>query len=232
MRFRHWSALHFTILILTLLIPALLVLLTRRDRTGRHTYIIRYGLAGLLVANFVTYVAYRVSGGFWEIRYDLPMEFCNWATAATIFALITQNRTAAELSYFWVLAGSANGVITPDLQVSFPHVYFFIFWIAHSGLVVASLYVVFGLGLHPRSGSVWRTVALSQIYFAAALGVDFLLNSNYGYLRHKPASGSLLTHLGPWPYYLAAMQVLAVLIFGLLYAPFYLSRRRAAVQTA
>lgn len=225
MRFQHWSAQHFAILALTFLIPIGLVSLTRRDSEDGMARVIRFTLAGILVVNFLAYVTYRIHSGFWELRYDLPMEFCNWATGATILALITQNRTAGELSYFWVLAGSANGVFTPDLQVSFPHTYFFIFWIAHSGLVVAALYAVVGLRLYPRPGSVWRTMLASQVYFVTALAANILLNANYGYLRHKPDSGSLLDHLGPWPHYIAAMQVLALGIFAVLYVPFFFRNR-------
>lgn len=168
---------------------------------------------------------YRIHSGFWEIRYDLPMELCNWAAAVTAYALIQKNRTAAELAYFWTLAGSVNGVITPDLQVSFPHIYYFIFWIAHSGLVVGCLFAVFGLGLMPAPGAIRRAFLASQLYFATALLVNFALGANYGYLRMKPASASLLDHLGPWPYYILAMQLLGLALFSLLYAPFYLRNR-------
>ncbi len=226
MRFEHWTAEHFAIILLTAGLPVALVYLARNDATSRAPGRISFALAGLLFANFVTYVVYRVQSGYWELRYDLPMEFCNWSTVATVVALVTRNRTAAELSYFWVLTGSLNGVVTPDLQVSFPHIYYFIFWIAHSGLVVASLFVVFGLRLYPRPGAVPRTLLLSQVYFASAFCVNLLLESNYGYLMKKPPAGSLLDHLGPWPYYILAMQGLALVAFIIVYLPFYFVNRR------
>ncbi|EQA44009.1 TIGR02206-like family protein [Leptospira broomii serovar Hurstbridge str. 5399] len=131
----------------------------------------------------------------------------------------------AELSYFWVLAGSINGVVTPDLRVSFPHLYFFIFFIAHSGLVIGALYAVFGLKLYPRKWAVPRVILLSQLYFLSALIIDFLFRANYGYLMEKPNSPSLIDHLGVWPIYLINMQLIGSVLFCILYLPFYFKNK-------
>lgn len=152
------------------------------------------------------------------------MELCNWATFATACALLTRNRFLAELAYFWVMAGSVNGVISPDLSVSFPHIYFFIFFIAHSGLVCGALYLVFGLQLYPRPGAVWRVLLFSQVYLSSAFAINFLLGGNYGYTMAKPASASLIDHLGPWPWYLLSLEALALAFYTILYFPFWLWR--------
>jgi uncharacterized membrane protein YwaF len=55
--------------------------------------------------------------------------------------------------------------------------------------------------------------------------VDWVLDSNYGYLRAKPAQASLYDYLGPWPWYLLSLEALAVALFLLCYAPFALLDR-------
>ncbi|PKA04190.1 TIGR02206 family membrane protein, partial [Leptospira ellisii] len=195
-KFQIGSDLHFLILFLTVAFSAISIGIVRTDRFRVWADRIGFGIASVLILNYIAYVIYRIGTGHWEIRYDLPMEFCNWSMIVAAIALYSHNRTFAELSYFWVMSGSVNGVLTPDLSVSFPHPYFFIFFIAHSGLVIASLYVVFGLRLEPRPGSVFRTFCYSQIYFVSAFVLDFLLGANYGYMRAKPSGGSALDLLG------------------------------------
>ncbi|EMY76923.1 TIGR02206 family protein [Leptospira weilii serovar Ranarum str. ICFT] len=225
-RFQSWSHLHYLLLFLTGFTIFVLLSIARKDSSGNVSKKIGQILAWILILNYIVYVIYRIDSGHWEIRYDLPMEFCNWAMIVTSIALLTHNRTFAELSYFWVLSGSINGVITPDLQVTFPHIYFFIFFIAHSGLVIASLYLVFGLKLEPRPWAVLRAFLYSQTFFATAFAVDYALDGNYGYMMSKPAAGSALDYLGEWPYYLMQMQLIGFAFFFLLYLPFYFKNRK------
>lgn len=225
-RFQLWSNLHILLLFLTGVAIFILLWIARKDSSGNVSKKIGQTLAWILILNYIVYVIYRIDSGHWEIRYDLPMEFCNWAMIVTSIALLTHNRTFAELSYFWVMSGSINGVITPDLQVTFPHLYFFIFFIAHSGLVIASLYIVFGLKLEPRPWAVLRTFLYSQIFFISAFVIDFLLDGNYGYMMSKPTAGSALDFLSDWPYYLIQMQLIGLCFFFLLYLPFYFKNRK------
>jgi uncharacterized membrane protein YwaF len=79
---------------------------------------------------------------------------------------------------------------------------------------VAAFLLVFGLGLYPRAGAAWRVFGLT-LCFAAAVGVaDVITGGNYMYLRMKPAHNSLLSVMGPWPWYIpsAAVFGLALLL--------------------
>ncbi|RHX81358.1 TIGR02206 family membrane protein [Leptospira yasudae] len=226
-RFQIGSDLHYGLLFLTALLVFVLIWIAKKDKTGILSKRIGFVIASILILNYIVYVIYRIDSGHWEIRYDLPMEFCNWSMIVTSIALFTHNRTFAELSYFWVMSGSINGVVTPDLQVTFPHIYFFIFFIAHSGLVIASLYIVFGLKLEPRPWAILRAFLYSQVFFVSAFFIDYLLDGNYGYMMAKPNGGSALDLLGDWPYYLIQMQMIGTAFFFFLYLPFYFKNRKS-----
>ena len=225
-QFQIWSILHFSILIITAVIMIVLVSIARKKENTALPRRIGYTLAVILSLNSAIYIFYRIYSGFWEIRYDLPMEFCNWSMFFTTVALINHNKIMAELSYYWVMAGSVHAIFTPDLQVTFPHIYFFLFFVAHSGLVISSLYVVFGLRLYPGKRSVSRAFIILQFYFISAFMADKILVSNYGYMMAKPTSRSVLNFLWEWPYYLIQMQIIFIALFIILYLPFYLSDRK------
>jgi hypothetical integral membrane protein (TIGR02206 family) len=225
-RFEHWSPTHILIVLLTVFVSVFLIFLARRHQGKPFTFAIGNTIGAILLLNYFVYVGYRIHAGLWMIRYDLPMELCNWAALATMFAFFTRSRTLAEVAYFWVMAGSINGVISPDLPFSFPHIYFFIFHIAHSGLVIGSLYLVFGLKFYPRPGAIRRVFIISQVYLATAFVINYALGGNYGYTMAKPQAASLFDYLGPWPYYLISLEVMAFVLYALLYVPFFFYYRR------
>jgi len=74
--------------------------------------------------------------------------------------------------------------------------------------------------VRPRPGSVLRAL-LGINVFAAFVGTfDVIFKTDYMYLRAKPQNASLLDYLGPWPWYLVAAELVALIVFGLLYVPF------------
>jgi hypothetical integral membrane protein (TIGR02206 family) len=96
--------------------------------------------------------------------------------------------------------------------------------VTHDLVILAALFLVFGLALTPRPGAV-RRIFLLTIGFAVLVGlIDLVTGGNYMYLRQVPVSGSLLDLMGPWPWYIAAGAVLTLVVLLILDAPFRLSR--------
>jgi len=93
--------------------------------------------------------------------------------------------------------------------------------------VLAALFLVIGLRLQPRAGAV-RRVFLITLAFAAVMGLlDLGTGGNYLYLRQVPTQGSLLSVMGPWPWYIAVGALLTLIVLTVLDAPFRFSRSRA-----
>jgi hypothetical integral membrane protein (TIGR02206 family) len=90
----------------------------------------------------------------------------------------------------------------------------------HVTVVVAAAVVVFGLGRRPRPGAAERAFFLTNAYAAVVGVVDGLWEKNFLYLREKPWAPTLLDWLGPWPLYIVAVEVLALVLFLLLALPF------------
>src|SRR6201999_3985507 len=89
----------------------------------------------------------------------LPLNLCDWACAALILALIARRQFAYELGYFWGLGGTLQGVITPVIYYDFPDPQFIFFFLQHSGVIAALLYLTLGTGLRPHWRSLPRVIA-------------------------------------------------------------------------
>ena len=61
---------------------------------------------------------------------------------------------------------------------------------------------------------------MTVAYTAFVGWVDWLTGSNYMFLASVPATGSLLSVLGPWPWYIASAAGVALVLFWALDAPF------------
>lgn len=205
---------------------AILVWLARGDRSGGRRRRIGWLLAGILVAGKLAGLGLSWADFGLSAQASLPMHLCDWGWACVVIALIGRWQAPYELAYYWGLAGTFQAILTPDLPYGFPHPFFFTFFISHCGLVVAVIFLTLGEGMSPRRGSVWRAFGWLQVYVVSAMLTNLVFGANYGYLSRKPAGASLLDHMGPWPWYILSSEVLALCLFGVLYAPFALGRGR------
>lgn len=191
---------------------------------GREGYRVwlRVGLAALLTAHWVEFYVLRVAQGQFVLVKDLPMQLCDWATAAAIVALMTRRQWWYEAAYFWGLSGTLQAVLTPDLREGFPSVHFFNFFVGHSGLVVAVLVLTAVEGLRPHGWSIVRVILWTEVYCAAALVVNHFSGEDYGFLSERPPTKSLLDYLSNnHGMYLLEMHLLEVAFYLVLYAPFW-----------
>jgi hypothetical integral membrane protein (TIGR02206 family) len=178
----------------------------------------------MLLADAITYVIDHGMHIGWTASGSLPLNLCD---VALIIAAVTcwypDWALGVELTYFWGLTGTLQAVLTPDLSARFPQLEFFEFVVGHAGIVVAALYLVLGLRREPRPGAVSRVFAITVVYTAVVGVVDLATGGNYMYLARLPRHSSLLSALGPWPWYIASAAAVCVGLFVLLDAPF---RRR------
>jgi hypothetical integral membrane protein (TIGR02206 family) len=198
-----------------------------RIRPGRWTTIVSRVLAVLIASAEPSYWVSQVLHGTWSARYDLPLQLSNASELVAAAALWWPTPILVELTYFWGLGAVLQALATPDFQQHFPDPAYFRFYVAHGGVLAAAVFLVAGRRIVPRPGAPWR-VFLITIAFAAVAGLaDVLTNGNYMYLRVKPAAGSLLNVMGPWPWYIASGALLAIVFLATLNAPFWFARHHA-----
>jgi len=182
----------------------------------------RYLFAAILLGIWVSWYYMFYARGWLAIGNALPMNLCDWATAATFIALVTTNQRAYELAYFWALGGTLQGVITPDTPFDFPDVRFIIFFVYHCTIIAGVLYLTLGARMRPYPSSLLRVLGFSFFYMACAGLLDWLLGVNYGFMRHKPDNASLYDIMPAWPWYLPVVVAIGFASMLIYYLPFLL----------
>jgi hypothetical integral membrane protein (TIGR02206 family) len=231
---RQFSAPHLAALAVLALSAPAAVLVARRC-SERVTTIVYRALAGLILCGWIGEYVADIIQGIWSVRYDLPLQLTDLITVTTAVALWTRGRRAAEFVYLWALSASLQATITPDLSWNFPSVFYFTYFDYHIVAVVAGLGLTFGCGLYPRPGAP-RRVFVATLGWAAIAGLgDIITGGNYMYLRAKPVDGSLMSALGPWPWYIvgtAAIGFAMLLVLQGIAALVRRGERRPAGATA
>lgn len=262
--FTHWGPEHWFVIAATAvatLVPS--IVLRCAARTTSAALVTRIVCGGLAVALTLTYAwgqVHRIQHGYWRLDESLPLHLCDLAGLATVAALVgaerlrgaNRVRAAAagdgtsrsrgigvwqwcfELAYFWVLGGTLQALVTPDVVGSFPDATCIRFFVHHCGMITSVLVMMFGLGLRPAPGAFRRAwvvtlgaAVLVGVINAAlrAAGID----ANYMYLCARPRADTLFNLLGPWPWYLLTLLAVGTVMLALLYLPHWLiDRRRGA----
>ncbi|PIQ83756.1 MAG: TIGR02206 family membrane protein [Candidatus Omnitrophica bacterium CG11_big_fil_rev_8_21_14_0_20_63_9] len=157
----------------------------------------------------------------------IPLQLCDLALFFAIWSLWSPRAWRCELAYFWAMAGSVQAIMTPDLAYGFPDYWWMKFFAGHVGVVLSAVYLAATGRVEATHRSIWRVWAWSNVYVAAAALLNWSFGTNYGYLARKPMQPSLLDYFGPWPWYILAVEVLALASFYVYYAPFVIGRRWA-----
>lgn len=230
--FRLFGPAHLVVIVLTIAIPVGLGLAVRLTKSRRVDRAVAICLSLVLVINYCGYAIYLIQRHQLLWLQALPFQLCDWAMVTVIVALLTRRRGWSEVSYFWGIGGTFQAILTPDLRVGFPNIRFLSFFIGHCGIVAGVIYLLVARRFRPSLGSIWRTLAWSELYLIITLIVDHLTKVNYGFLLHKPQAASILDWLSSIHWlYLVELNGLALLFFALLYLPFAVVDLRDFVRT-
>jgi len=202
-------------------VPLALALLSGGGRRVPLDTAIRRTFAALLIGTWIGWYVLFIARGWLTLGNVLPMNLCDWATVATIAACFWRSLKAYELAYFWSLAGTLQGLITPDVNYPFPESQFVVFMLGHALIIAAVIYLTFGSGLRPVPASLPRVALWTLGYAAAASLTDWLLGVNYGFFRAKPGHATLYDWLSPWPAYIPETIALGLAAILILYAPWF-----------
>ena len=209
---RDLSAEHLAALVVAAAVCALLVAATRRYGPA-FSLPARIVLGAAILAGFAAEQIAYAERGEWSARVNLPFQLSDAVTLVSVAALWRPRPLLVELVYYWGFAATLQALATPDLRQAYPDVLYFTYFTTHGGALAAACLLVPGERRIPRAGSALRAFAVTAGFAVAAAAATLVTGGNYLFLRRKPAGGSMLDVMGPWPVYIAAAAALGLVLF-------------------
>jgi hypothetical integral membrane protein (TIGR02206 family) len=223
---------HLIALILPFALPPLVAWAVQPKTRPQLDRILRWTLGGAMTLNWFGWMVLLHGKGWLGVDNEFPLNLCDWATIATVTTLFWPNQRTYELAYFWALAGTLQGMLTPDVQLDYPDTQFLLFFVFHGGIIAGVLYLTFGLKMRPYPESLPRVIGWTLLYAGVAGLFDWVAGANYALLRAKPPYPTILDLMPPWPWYIAVLIAMGLVSMAIYYAPFFILDRTGGRRPA
>lgn len=217
--FTPYGVSHLSAVAVLLLGAVLLVVAGRRLRDRDPRDLLGKALAVAMLLVTIPLQLLYFAPEYWNPRTTLPIQLCDLASLAAVYALWTHRRWAAALTYYWGLTLTTQAIATPDLASDFPDPVFLLFWAMHIGTVWAAAHLTWGRGIRPDWAGYRFAAVTTAVWAAAVFCLNLALGTNYGYLNRKPAAATILDLLGPWPWYVLAEIAVVLAVWALVTWP-------------
>ncbi len=220
--FRQFDISHLGAVLLMLALCTLLPYFAKKILTIWQQHLLGTAMGVFVLANFIFWYLVIISSGTFNLQKDLPLQACHFANIFLFMVMWRKNENWFRIFYFWVLAGTMQAIITPDIQADYPHYWFWRYWIVHAGPVVCIVYAAYVYGFRPRASSILKSFLAINLVLLIIGILNYFLNTNYAFLISKPAVKSLFDYLGPWPWYVLVADLAAFILFTVVYIPYWL----------
>jgi len=207
-------------IVVAILVSIFLINYSKRQFSSKQKHALLHAVGVCVSLIIIVFHLYYIIIEAYNFKTDLPLFLCSFM--ALIIPIFTYYRKywMYEILLFWIVAGTSQAVITPDIPEGFPSFNYFRYWVIHLGLLFIIFYATFVLGMRPKLQSVFKSIAALMLYMAVMMCLNYLLDANYSYLNYKPESASVLDYLSDWPWYLLQVGAILIPYFLLIYVLF------------
>ena len=144
--------------------------------------------------------------GEWNIQDHLPLHLCRISFIICIITLISRKQWMYEWTVFLAIPAGLHSILTPELTNGINNWYLFDYYFSHGGMILVPIYLTYFIGMRPRVKAWLYTFYRLQIPAIIIFPLNFMIGSNYMYLKAKPIVENPLL-IGEWPYYIFALEV-------------------------
>jgi hypothetical integral membrane protein (TIGR02206 family) len=171
----------------------------------------------ILFSVFIITTIIAIMGGDWSIQQNLPLHLCRISFFICIILLWNKKQWMYEWVLYLAIPSGLHSMLTPELTMGISIWYLFDYYLVHSALIFVPLYLTVVMGFKTRKDA-WKTTFLRlQIAVAFIFPLNFIINSNYMYLKAKPIVENPLL-IGDWPYYIFFLEFVVLIHIVLIHA--------------
>ncbi|WP_299227690.1 TIGR02206 family membrane protein [uncultured Psychroserpens sp.] len=220
---------HFFPIGFSIVFAIALILYAKRSSNEKLQKSLFNSLALVVSLTVLLYHLYTFVFETYNVKTDLPLYLCSLMSLLIPVFSYYKRYWMFEVLVFWIIAGTLQGVLTPDIAVGFPSFDYFRYWVVHLGLLIIIFYAIFVFNMKPSFKSIFKSFFALQLYIVLMIFLNFILDANYCYLNRKPESASLLDYFGEWPYYIITAQLIIIPLFIIIYLPFHFKSRNKSL---
>ena len=195
---------------------------------------IRITLAIILAVNEISLHIWSAYWGIWSIQTMLPLHMCSVMVWVTTYTAITDNQNLYDFTFFLGIGGALQAFLTPvDVAMyDLPRYRSLQSLIAHGLLITIPIFMTVVEGYRPTLASFKRIFIWTNIYMVIIFFLNQVIGSNYLFIAQKPPSPTLMDILSPWPWYIPQLEIVAFIVFFILYIPFLIKDQMAKSKQA
>jgi len=176
----------------------------------------------LKVLGFSFIIAFLISNsigiynGTWNIQDNLPLHLCRISFIISIIVLFTRKQWMYEWVLFLAIPSGLHSMLTPELTKGVSDWFYFEYYLVHAGLIFVPLFLTIVMGMKTRVDAWWKTLVRVQIPVVLIMPFNFLIDSNYMFLKAKPLVDNPLL-IGEWPTYIIFLELIMVVHVFIIY---------------
>jgi hypothetical integral membrane protein (TIGR02206 family) len=180
---------------------------------------VKYVLVIGLALSEVSYQYWALYNEMWSLKLYLPLQLCSLNILLCIILLLTENKKLFAFIYLFGFTGALQGLVTPELYQQPWHFRFIQYFFAHGLIVWTAMYYAIIKSYRISWGRFVKSFLWLNFYAAGVYIINFLLNTNYMFLMRKPGNASLMDFLGPYPWYILGLELIAVCMCLIVFIP-------------
>jgi hypothetical integral membrane protein (TIGR02206 family) len=206
------------LLSLSLIFLTVIIIFISRSRL-KESHLIKKVLITGLVLSEITYQYWAIYNEMWDVRVYLPLQLCSLNILLSVVLLLTDNKKLFAFVYLFGFTGALQALITPELFQQAWHFRFIQYFFAHALIVWTAMYYAIVKNYRISWHRFFFSFIWLNVYAAGVYLINILVGANYMFLIKKPSNASLMDVMGPYPWYLIVLELVAFCLCLLVFLP-------------